>query len=217
MLTWRSSITNAVNDGKVTIDSSGVVRVGGTSGNDNILVTRFGSKLLVTINGKVVSNNTALSKVKEIHIWGRAGNDKINILLLDIPTLLHGGAGNDEIYGGSGSSLIFGDAGNDLLVGGLANNLLVGGDGRDTLIDAFGDDVLVGSNLASQLTDDTIRQMLQQWSSNRTQNSRFVQALLPDNATDYLFDSLGDDWFVIDNTDLKTDLNPFDHDLVTQI
>ncbi len=211
------SITKAVNDGKVTVDSAGIVRIGGTSGNDNILATRSGSKLKVTINGKVVSSSTSLSSVHEIHIWGRAGNDKINILLLDVPTILHGGAGNDELYGGAGSSLIFGDAGNDLLVGGLASNLLVGGDGSDTLVDAFGDDVLVGGNLANNITDNVIRQMLQQWSSNRTQNSSFVQALLPDNATDYLFDSLGDDWFVVDDNDLKTDLNPFDHDLITHI
>jgi hypothetical protein len=44
----------------------------------------------------------------------------------------------------------------------------------------------------------------------------FVQALLSDNATDHLFDSLGDDWFVLDSADSKTDLNPFDRDLVTQ-
>src|SRR5207253_2919785 len=107
--------------------------------------------------------------------------------------------------------------GNDLLVGGLANNLLVGGCGSDTLIDAFGDDVLVGGKIAKNLTDDDLRQMLLQWSNSRTQNSRFLQALLPDNATDRLFDSLGDDWFVVDDDDTKTDLNPFDHDLVTHL
>ena len=211
------SITRAVNCGKVTIDSAGIVRIGGTSGNDNIVATRSGNKLQVWINGKVVSSSIALSSVHEIHIWGRAGNDKINILSLDAPTLLHGGVGNDELYGGAGSSVIFGDAGNDLIVGGLANNLLVGGGGSDTLIDALGDDVLVGGNLANNLTDDVLRQMLLQWSSNRTQNGRFLQALLPDNATDRLFDSLGDDWFVIDDDDSKTDLNLFDHDLVTHI
>jgi VCBS repeat-containing protein len=211
------SIAKAVNDGKVTIDSAGIVRIGGTSGNDNIVATRTGSKLQISINGKVVSKSVALSSVHEIHIWGRAGNDKINILLLDVPTLLHGGAGNDELYGGAGSSLLFGDAGNDLLVGGLANNLLVGGWGSDTLIDAFGDDVLVGGKVANNLTDDVIRQMLQQWSNSHTQNSRFLEALLPDNATDRLFDSLGDDWFVVDDDDSKTDLNPFDHDLITHV
>jgi Ca2+-binding RTX toxin-like protein len=212
------NITQAVSDGKVTLDSSGILRVGGTSGNDNILVTRTNNnKVQVTLNNKVVSNNLSVSSVHEIHIWGRAGNDKIVVLLLDVPTVLQGGAGNDEMYGGAGSSLIFGGAGNDILVGGLAHNLLVGGDGSDTLIDAFGDDVLVGSNLSKQLTDDLLRQMIQQWSSTRTQNARFVQGLLADNATDYLFDSFGDDWFVLDGADSKTDLNPNDHDLVTTI
>jgi hypothetical protein len=107
------SITKALDDGKVSVDSNGTVRIGGTSGNDNIIATRSGSKLQVTINGKVVCSKTSLSSVREIRAWGRAGDDKINILLVDVPTLLNGGAGKDEIVGGLGSNLIFGGVGND--------------------------------------------------------------------------------------------------------
>ena len=209
------NITKAVDDGKVAVDSSGIVRIGGTSGNDNIVASRSGNKLQVKINGKVVSSNTSLGSVREIRVWGRGGNDNISIQSIDAPTLLHGGVGNDEITGGLGSNLIFGGAGNDKLKGGSSKDLLVGGDGADTLVDALGDDVLVGGNVSNQFTDDFLRQILQQWASRRSQDSRFQQELTDDGAVDSLFDSQGDDWFILGQGDVLNDPNHSDHDLVT--
>jgi Ca2+-binding RTX toxin-like protein len=215
------SITKAVADGKVTVDSKGIVRVGGTSGKDDIVITRTGSgsntKLLVKINGKTVSSNFKLSSVKEIRAWGRGGNDKISVLLVDVPTLIHGGTGDDEIVGGLGSNLVFGGTGKDKLVGGLRNDLLVGGADADTTIDAVGDDIHVGGHVTNQLTDDFYRRVLQQWENGQTQDSRFKQSLTNDGAVDSLFDSLGDDWFVVSSGDLNVDLNPFDSDLLTTV
>lgn len=208
------NITKAVDDNKVTLDASGVVRIGGTSGNDTIVAAASGKKLQVTINGKNINNNISLTSVREIRTWGRAGSDKISVFL-DVPTLLHGGAGNDEILGGSGSNLVFGDAGNDKLTGGVRNDLLVGGDGADTLFDALGNNLVVGGNVSNQFTVDFLRQVLQQWDTSRTQNTRFKQGLIDDNSVDSLFDGLGDDWFLLGHGDLKTDLNPNDHDVVT--
>jgi hypothetical protein len=211
------SITKAVDDGKVRVDSNGIVRIGGTSGNDTIVASQAGSRLQVRINGKMVSSNIALNSVREIRAWGRAGNDSINISSLNVPTVLHGGADNDELLGGSGSNLLFGDAGNDRLVGGVRSDLLIGGDGADTLIDTLGDDIHVGGNVSSQFTYDFLRHVLQQWDNGASPNNRFKQGLLDDNAIDSLYDSLGDDWFILGHGDLKTDLNPADHDLVTSI
>jgi hypothetical protein len=211
------NVTKAVDDGKFTIDSAGIVRIGGTNNNDEIWATRSGSKLQVKINGRTVSSNTSLSKVKEIRAWGRGGNDKISVLLVDVPTLLHGGTGNDEIIGALGSNLIFGGTGNDKLLGGVRNDLLIGGAGADTIIDALGDDILVGGEATNLLTDDFYRQVLQQWATSMSQNGRFKQGLTDDDTVDSLFDSLGDDWFVVGDGDLKVDLNPFDNDLVTTV
>jgi Ca2+-binding RTX toxin-like protein len=159
----------------------------------------------------------ALSCIHEIHIWGRAGNDKITVLLLDIPALLHGGDGNDEIIGGMGSNLVFGDGGNDKLTAGVRSDLLVGGDGSDSLFDAPGNDVLLGGRLSYQLTGDFLRQMLQQWSASATQNTRFKQSVTDDNAVDTLFDTFGDDWYLLNHGDFRTDLVTMDHDVVTNV
>ena len=211
------SISKAVDDGKVTVDSAGIVRIGGSSGNDDIVATRSGSKLQVKINGKIVSSNTSLSSVREIRAWGRGGNDKSACCWSTCRRSLHGGTGNDEIIGGLGSNLVFGGSGNDKMLGGVRGDLLVGGAGTDTIIDALGDDVLVGGNVSNLLTDDFYRQVLQQWDSGQVQNSRFQQLLTDDDAIDSLFDSLGDDWFVVGDGDTNLDLNPFDNDLVTAV
>jgi hypothetical protein len=210
-------ITKAVADGEVTIDGSGVVRIGGTSGNNHILVSRtlFGSKLQVRIDGDLVSGDLPLSEVQEIRAWGREGNDKITVLLVNVPAMLHGGEGNDQIIGGLGSNLIFGGLGTDKLVGGIRDDLLVGGDANDTLLDAFGDDVLVGGNVSNQLTDDFFRDVLEQWNNDHSPNDRFAAALSDDGAADSMFDSLGDDWFTVGLDDSAVDFNPFDDDLIT--
>jgi Ca2+-binding RTX toxin-like protein len=125
--------------------------------------------------------------------------------------------GDDAIIGGLGSNLIFGGTGKDKLLGGARNDLLVGGAGADTLIDALGDDIQVGGHVANQLTDDFYRQLLHQWDNGQTRNNRFQQSLTDDDTVDSLFDSLGDDWFVIGDGDSKVDLNAFDQDLVATV
>jgi VCBS repeat-containing protein len=211
-------ITQAAADGQVTVDG-GVVRVGGTSGNDDILITRtlFGSKLQVRIGGQLVSGATPLADVHDIRVWSRGGNDKITVFLVDIPTLLHGGVGDDLITGGLGSNLMFGGDGSDKLIGGVRDDLLVGGTGSDMLLNAVGDDVLFGGNVAYQLTDDFLRDVLAQWQNGQSQNDRFTEGLADDEAIDSLFDSIGDDWFVVGNGDLQADFNPFDQDVVTNV
>jgi Ca2+-binding RTX toxin-like protein len=165
-------------------------------------------------NNATISNNISLNAVSEIRVWGRAGNDKISVLLVDRPFLIHGGAGNDDIVGGSHADLLFGGLGTDTLLGGLGHDLLVGGGGSDTIVSAQGDDILVGGQLSAQLSDKLLRTVLEQW-EGAIQNAEFENSLIDDNAVDSMFDSLGDDWFTVGEDDLALDLNPWDADVVT--
>jgi Ca2+-binding RTX toxin-like protein len=211
------NITQAVADGQVTIDADGIVRVGGTGENNSIVITRalFGGTLFVRIDGQLVSRYIRIKNINEIRVWGREGNDTISVLLVNVPTFMHGGNGDDRIFGGLGPNLVFGGTGADHLIGGLRDDILVGGDGSDVLVDTLGDDVLVGGNVANQFTIDFLRQVLPQWSNGQSQNSRFQSGLLDDEAVDLLFNSLGDDWFGVGEDDLAIDLFPFDDDAVT--
>ena len=166
------TIKKAVDDGKVTVDANGIVRIGGTAATTISWRRAPAANCRSRSTARSVSSNTSLSSVREIKAWGRGGNDKVSVLLVDVPTLLHGGTGNDQIIGGLGSNLIFGGTGNDKLLGGVRDDLLVGGAGADTIIDALGDDIHVGGHVANQLTDEFFRQVLQQWDNGQSQNSR---------------------------------------------
>ena len=211
------NIAKAVEDGKVAIDSDGIVRIGGTNGNDDIVATKSGNKLKVKINGRIVRDDLPLNRVREIRAWGRNGNDKIDLSTIDVPTLLHGGTGNDEIRGAAGSNLIFGGEGNDRLFGGSGTDLIIGGIGADTLNDSQGNDVMFGGNIANQLTDDFFRDVMQKWKSSKIPNSRFRVSLIDDAAVDSFFDSQGDDWYLLGVSDVLSDNNTHDRDRIDRL
>src|SRR5262249_11402317 len=127
------NVIRAVEDGAVTAEN-GVVRVGGTSGDDNIVVTQNCGNLVVTFyagDHETVLRRQAVSLagVREVRVWGRDGNDRIDLSGIGVPSFVSGGAGDDTMTGGSADDLILGGLGNDILVGGAGDDLLVGGAG----------------------------------------------------------------------------------------
>src|SRR5262249_1373810 len=143
------------------LNSTGIARIGGTNSNDTIVLSNVNSisspsgYLQVTVNGIEVSGGKVpLSSVKQLRVFGRAGNDLLQSFLalptaptasggipsmpanlanptpLDFPALpvyLDGGDGNDILLGGSGDDVLNGGTGHDLLVGGAGNDILYGG------------------------------------------------------------------------------------------
>lgn len=57
------------------------------------------------------------------------------------PTLINGGAGNDELRGLAGNDRLDGSAGNDRLIGGDGNDVLIGRAGRGILYGQNGSDI----------------------------------------------------------------------------
>ncbi|QEG34416.1 Ig-like domain-containing protein [Bythopirellula goksoeyrii] len=190
------NIVQAVEDGAVTIDSDGILRIGGTTGNDRILVTRslFTGQLRTWINGQRVGPAVAAADVSEIHAWGREGNDKIIVLGVGADTLIHGGAGNDRVIGDYRSDLIFGGAGNDRLFGSFGDDMLVGGADVDKLFGSFGDDILIGGELSETLVADDLHDALDQWSEEGLISEDLADGVLDDAAFDRVFGGFGDDW-----------------------
>jgi Ca2+-binding RTX toxin-like protein len=216
-------VTPAVAEGAVTIDDQGIVRIGGTSAADVIRVTRTsdGSQLQVSIGGGVVSNTIPLADVSEIRVWGREGNDRLQLIDLAINALIHGGAGNDEITGGAGHDLIFGGGGNDTLTGAAGNDFLIGGDGADRIVGSAGHDILVAADVGRGFTSGKLRAISADWVGNRTLDPDAVDEVLDetliDDDLDMLTGSSGSDWFIIGGGDKVTDFKKqsTDGDLVT--
>ncbi len=128
--------------------SGGVLTVEGTSGNDNIIVTRDGTNLTIRQNG--ANSTTLAADVQKIVINGLAGNDQLAIAIgpdhgVALPATLNGGDGNDRLLGGDKDDQLNGGAGKDFLQGGNGKDVLNAGDGDDVLIGGRGPDVFNGS------------------------------------------------------------------------
>ncbi len=162
----------AVDPGQVTIDGSGIVRIGGTSGADDFVVKQSGSNLQVKLNGSTISNNIPISSVTEIRGWGREGNDTFNINKnLAINTRLWGGAGNDTLLGGAARDLLFGGWGDDTLRGRKGDDFLSGGDELDDVRGNAGDDLLIGGTFFPGVTVQELDDLLTDWSTNNDASS----------------------------------------------
>lgn len=105
----------------------------GTPGNDAFVVAvnaTDATKLDVSENGTVKS--FPLASVKKIKANGKAGNDVITIAPnVNIPAMIKGGAGDDNLAGGGADDNLLGGKGDDLLDGGGGNDKVAGGAGAD--------------------------------------------------------------------------------------
>jgi len=148
--------------------------VGGTEGNDRIIVTWTNDYVSVpdgafghfTIKR---NHNTIETTSKDLTLDAKGGDDLIWIQSIpddaDARISIYGGDGNDTVIGGAepdkifagegndvvsagdGKDTVYGEAGDDSIRGGGSNDLLDGGDGADTLRgDAGNDNIAGGAN-----------------------------------------------------------------------
>ena len=133
----------------------GLLRVGGTIGNDVIAVgpvARDPFRLTVVAN-RANLGSFLLTDVSRVVIHGLDGNDKITVnAKLAVPAELYGDGGNDALTGGGGSDLLIGGTGNDKLSGLNGDDALVGGTGKDALVGGNGHDLLFGGEGADNLS-----------------------------------------------------------------
>ena len=160
------SAVEAVGAGEVTIDSGGVVRIGGTAGNDQFVIQASGDNLRVKHNGQVISQSIPLAAATEIRVWGRDGDDIINVKGLSIETVLWGGRGDDRLYGGHGNDLLFGGLGDDVLRGRRGSDLVVGGWDADEIRGNRDNDILVGGTFGIGVTLSQLDSVLTDWETN---------------------------------------------------
>ncbi len=127
---------------KVTF-ANGIVRAWGTDAADAVALapSADGTKLQVTLNGKVISSNRLLSAIKQIRIFARDGNDTITLSNLAKPVYVEGGPGTDKVVvNGRASADTFVLAASSLKVNGANYDLnsleslaIKGQDGNDSL------------------------------------------------------------------------------------
>jgi autotransporter-associated beta strand protein len=181
--------------------ADGILRFGGLEGNDVVSIS--GSDLIV--NGVAHS----LAGVTEVRIWGRDGDDLIDLTGLAVPALIHGGRGNDVLTGGIADDVIFGGDGDDHITGGAGHDFLIGGAGKDRLVGGSGNDILVAGEVACMLSLAMLRDISRAWADLHTVSEEEDGAALDESVIDDDYDVLtggsGADLFIISSGDKITD------------
>jgi Ca2+-binding RTX toxin-like protein len=153
-----------------TLSDDGLLRVNGTTDNDEIRIERrhIGDistphRYFVFINGVQV-RTFSVESVQRARINALEGNDVVSS---DVTCYVEGSAGNDTLQGGDSEDTLNGGNGNDLLTGRGGSDFLAGGagrdrirgdegtgpgdrDGNDTLDGGPGDDILSGDGGADR-------------------------------------------------------------------
>jgi uncharacterized delta-60 repeat protein len=130
---------------------NGTLEIGGSAGDDTIIVVGQGRTLRVGFGGAGQRRFKA-RKVHRIVVSGAAGNDTIGLSGLALPATVFGGAGDDVLYGGSGNDTLDGGPGNDHVgLNGIGpvisepgDDVLYGGDGEDWMVGGQGTDQVYG-------------------------------------------------------------------------
>lgn len=194
------AITKAVADGQVVL-SGGILRIGGTAGNDVITVSRTSAgKFRVMFGLTVVSESVLVSGVTEIRAWGRGGNDIITLVDMTTRGTLAGGVGNDALTGSNGDDLLIGGDGSDLLTGLAGNDVLAAGDGKDALLGGDGHDILMAGEVLAFQTAAGLRAMGVEWAASKsTTAAEAAEAdrMVTDDDFDVLTGGSGSDWFIM--------------------
>lgn len=126
--------------------------VGGTLGNDVILLNPSGTNIAVTINGVAAGT---YAPTAGLVVFAQAGNDQVTVAsTITRPACLFGGTGADSLTGGGGHDTLAGEAGNDTLVGGSGNDTYqfnaTAAAGIDVATDSAGLDTLDFSQTTGQ-------------------------------------------------------------------
>ena len=139
--------------GSVELNGS-VLRVEGTSDDDQIFVSSESGQVRVTINDfdhglfQVPSQSVLVSGLEgddEIRIGYGIGRDAI-VIGGDGDDTIITAEGNDRVLGGQGQDFINTGDGDDEIFGGGFNDQLFGGDGDDEIDGGTGHDVISGGN-----------------------------------------------------------------------
>jgi hypothetical protein len=133
--------------------------VGGTLGNDTIILTPADTTgdITVNLNGTTSFNGVSTFKPADhILVYGQSGNDTIQLVskkiagttyYITVPAIVYGGGTGHEILSVTGSTannVVIGGGGTNQITGGLGRDLLIAGLGASKLFAGSGGDILIG-------------------------------------------------------------------------
>jgi PKD repeat protein len=188
--------TSAAAIGALTVQAvqmqGGTLAVGGTLGNDNIIL----SPANTTGDINVKYNGTSLGNFKptdHILVYGQSGTDTIQLkstaigratYYVAVPAFLYGGGtgtdtldargstANNVLTGGGGRNTLYGGRGRDLLIAGLGASQLNAGSGDDLLIGGWTTYDLTSSGLPYDQKLAALEAIMAEWGSADSYTTR---------------------------------------------
>ena len=140
------------------IEAGGRLVVRGTSGNDQITISRSPANsvnLRVLLNGK--SFDFASKFVKQVRVEAGAGNDLVQADTskgsMAAGMFFLGEAGRDTLLTSTANDALIGGSDADVLVAKAGNNYVNGGAGNDKIFSGLGNDTLIGEEGADYFSD----------------------------------------------------------------
>jgi Ca2+-binding RTX toxin-like protein len=125
--------------------SNGKLTVTGTTGVDDIGITKDATSFTITRNK--TATTLSANGVTSIDIFGYDGDDYIHLPAgFTMGAYIDAGAGNDYIQGGDGNDTITAGAGKDKAFGGLGDDRVGGNGGHDALYGEAGKDRIYGGD-----------------------------------------------------------------------
>ena len=138
--------------------SGSTLTINGTGGSDTIVARVSNGQVsfsgVVIRDGRRFTDSVRISSLQSLVVLAGGGNDSVNVASVNVPTMIFGGAGNDQLIGGPNRDTIYGDAGNDTIRGGASNDWLVGGEGADVMFGGAGNDWMTGDPGYDRLNGD---------------------------------------------------------------
>jgi len=116
---------------------NGVLYILGTDGSDSIQLSEDGDRWKIQASYDDGASEEEVwfdkSDVVSVQVKVCSGGDQVQMGSLDIPSLIFGDDGKDQIQGGDGPDTIYGGAGDDQIEGNDGDDILFGGGGNDDL------------------------------------------------------------------------------------
>jgi Ca2+-binding RTX toxin-like protein len=195
--------------------------VGGTTGNDTILIRSVGGGTVVVMGGVTSSPYAGVTSVA---VYGQAGDDNLEVKS-NVAAHLDGGDGNDTLTGSGENNVLLGGAGKDRLFGNAGRDLLIGGLGADILHGGKGDDVLIGGTTDFDDNQSVLDAIIAEWARTDASYSLRINHLRDgtagglngsyllnamtvhdDGAIDEVWGEDGTDWFLAQASGLSADV-----------
>jgi hypothetical protein len=219
-----------VNEDDPARPGSRALFVGGTPGNDTIVLVPDEDLIRVDLNGVPEG---LVEDAGHIYIYTQGGADVVRELgnsfdSISVPAIVFGGPGNKtfDFSRSAGNNILLGGPSADTLIGGSGRDILIGGGGKDRLQAGRGGDILIGGTTSLATNVQALAAVMDEWANTDSYATRVgdllgtlsgganggallnASTVTDDGLANLLAGGSNQDWYFAGLFDVLTNLTP---------